>query len=158
MPEWLGDPAQFIAGMIEEGIGVTAGRNMVRDAGFQISNEAFGNLYGQVRFALGDREIIQGLNYDQVPPSDVYSTWRAGRGDQYATYVTSYVRPVGERDIEERFYFHLSDDPHTPQEAIDAAQAHLTGDRAATSGSDPIVLVGSVVTSVNRTIGRDDVF
>ncbi len=144
----------FIGNMIENNVGVTAARNAMRAAGMKMSNAAFSSLYGQIREAIGAREGLQGLDYESLPSGETYSTWTAGRGDQYATFVTTWVRPIGERDASPRYFYHLTNEPHTPAEAVRVAQSSLAQAAEAEHGDSDIMIIGSLVTSINRTLGR----
>lgn len=143
----------FIAKAIEEGMSARQAISLFRDAGMKMGNQAFRSLYANVRDTLADRDQIAGLNYDAVPPGEAFGTWAADAEGGFATFVTSFTRMPGEVEMESRFYIHVSDESHTPQEAIDAAAAHYTDDAVGSSGTPQGVYQGSVVTSVTRTSG-----
>lgn len=149
------NPAPFIADLIQQDIGVTAGRQMMREAGMRMSNAAFSRMYGQVRDAIGGREGLQSMDYESIPPGEAYSTWTAGRGGQYATFTTTFVRPTGSREVEPVYYFHLTNEPHTPNEAIQAAAGFLTDGDEINPVYGPREIIGSVVTSMTRTVARE---
>lgn len=141
----------FIAQAIDEGLSMRAARDLFRAQGMQMANQSFASMYAQVRDAIGEREAIQGIDYEAIPDPAVYGRWSAGRGDQFATFVTSYVRPLGERDVEERFYLHLTDDPHTAADAVRAAERFYTDEALVGDSLQGGVYQGSVVTSMVRT-------
>lgn len=143
----------FVAKAIEEGLSMRKTVDLLRESGMKMGNQAFRSLYANVRDTIADRDQIAGLNYDAVPPAEAFGTWAADAEGGFATFVTSFTRMPGEVEMEQRFYIHVSDDPHTPQEAIDAAAAHYTDDAVGSSGTPQGVYQGSVVTSVTRTRG-----
>lgn len=148
------NPAPFIANLIQDNIGVTAGRALMREAGMRMSNATFSRMYGQVREAIGGREQLQGLDYEAIPSGEQYSTWTAGQGGQYATFTTTFIRPTGSREVEPAFYFHITNEPHTPQEAIDAAAVFFADGDEINPVYGPREIIGAVVTSVNRTVAK----
>lgn len=145
----------FIRQAIGEGLGVTAARNLFRSQGVgAMSNAAFGQLYGQIRTALGGRDQIAALDYNALPDAGVYTPWAAGEADRYATFVEVAVREVGSRTITSKFHTHVSDAPHTPQEAVEAAVATITaGNESGVTPSNEVVL-DATVTSMTRTVRR----
>lgn len=148
------DPAAFIVQGLEEGLSGNAILRGLQEAGAGMNRGTFFQMVGEIRGAIGAREELQGLDYGAIPEGSSYSTWRAGAGDQYATFVTSYVRPVGSLDIEQRYYTHITNDPHSPQDAIDAAQDFLDRGNEQGSGPSADTTMGSVITSINRTVAR----
>lgn len=159
MSEFLGavanfSPGAFISGAIAEGLGVTEARNLFRSYGMQMGNGPFGQLYGQVRAALGDRDVISGLTYDAIPPGEAYTEWAAGTPDQFASFVQTFTREKGSNDVVTHFSTYVTDQPHTPQEAIDWAQADSEQAAAAGGTFSGQVTLASVVTSMTRTVAR----
>jgi hypothetical protein len=147
-------PGAFISGAIAEGLGVTEARNLFRSYGMSMSNASFGQLYGQVRDAIGNRSDIAGLNYDAIPDGNVYTPWAAGTPDRYATFVQTFVRDPGSSEPRTIFTTVVTDEPHTPgfaeQQAQDEAEA-----AAAEGGSFAgQVVLASVITSMTRTVRR----
>lgn len=150
-----GNIGGFIRQAIGEGLGVTAARNMFRETGIgRMSNQAFGELYGQVRAAIGNRDVLAGLPYDSIPAAEAYTPWAAGTVDRHASFVEVHVREIGSRDVSSRFYQYVTTEPHTPQEAVDnAIQVISNGSEDGTTPSGEIVLAG-FVTSMTRTVSR----
>lgn len=145
----------FIRKAIGEGLGVTAAREAMREGGLgSMSNAAFGRLYGEIRQAVGMRSQIASLDYGAIPPTDVYTPWAAGAAGRHASFVEVYVRPVGSRDVTSKWYQHVTDAAHTPQEAIDAAIGAIMGGSATGLTPSGEVIVGAAVTSITRTTGR----
>lgn len=145
----------FIRSAIGEGLGVTAARTAMRDEGVgKMSNAAFGQLYGQIRAAVGMRSQIAQLDYSTPPPPEVLTPWAAGVPDRYSSFVEVYVRPIGGRDITSKWFQYVTDDPHAGQEAIDAAIDSVMG--GSEDGTTPSgeVIVGAAITSMTRTVAR----
>lgn len=141
----------FMAQAAAEGLGVVEARNAMRAGGLSMSNATFSAMYGEIRAAVGERDLLQGIDYGAIPGGEVYTDWTAGAEGDFATFVTSYVRVPGQSDVEERFYTYVTSDPHTPQEAIDAAAAFYTDD-ALVSDTMKATYQGSMITSMTRTI------
>lgn len=147
--------SQFIAQAVREDMSARQAIQVFRDNGVQISNQAFRSMYAEARDAVAGRDAIQALSYDAIPPADAYSTWAAGEADQYATFVTSYVRPVGSRDVEPRYFTHVTAEPHTPGDAADAAAGYLSDIEDDGNPNYPAAVhLFSMVTSMTRTTGR----
>lgn len=144
----------FMAEAISEGLSARQAIVRFREAGMAMSNQAFRSMYAQVRDVIGRRDVLGALDYSAIPGPEVYGTVTLGQGDRYATYVTSYVRRLGERDLEPRWYTYVTDQPHTPGEAIQAARDWLTDQDLAQDSFSTGVYQGSVVTSMSKTIGR----
>ncbi len=143
----------FLQGAVEEGWSARRAIAEFRSAGMSMGNEAFRSMYASARETLAGRDALAGLDYNAPIPTDVMVPWAAGEEGNFASFVTSYVRMPGTTDIEERFFTHVTDTPHTPQEAIDAAAAYLTGDALPTNGTPQGVYVGGVLTSTTYTTG-----
>lgn len=143
----------FMAGAIEEGMSARQAITAFREAGLSMGNQSFRNMYAEIRDTIANRDAVAGLQYDALPPGDSYGVWAADAEGGYATFVTSFTRMPGEVEMEQRFYIHTSADPHTPQDAIDAAAAHYTDDAVGTAGTPQGTYQGSIVTSMTRTRG-----
>lgn len=145
----------FIRRAISEGMSVTKARNAFRSEQIgRMSNAAFGQMYGQVRAAIGNRSAIAALDYNAIPPAEALTEWRAGAGGRYSSFVEVLVREIGSRDVSTRFHQFVTDEPHTPQDAVDAAIDVISmGSEDGTTPSGEVVLDG-VVTSMTRTIAR----
>lgn len=141
----------FISGAIDEGLSQRSALRLFREQGMRMADRTFGALWNEIRDTIGGREVLQGIDYSAIPTADVYGTWAAGEGGQFSTFVTSYVRRVGERGVEERFYTYTTDQPHAPQEAIDAARDQYTDEGLASDSFGGGIYQGSVVTSMVRT-------
>ena len=141
----------FISEAIDSGLSMRRAREQFRAAGMRMSNESFAQLYSEIRDTIGGREVLQGIDYNAIPDADIYGTWAMGEGGRFSTFVTSYVRRIGERNVEQRFYTYTTDQPHSPQEAIDIARDQLTNQDLAADSFGGGIYQGSVVTSMVRT-------
>lgn len=141
----------FMAQAVGEDLSMRSAREAFRAAGGRMSNQSFASMYSEVRDAIGGREAIQAIDYSSIPDAGLYGSWASGGEGNYSTFVTSYVRRVGERGLEPRYYTYTTSEPHTPQEAIDAAGSWITDnpDQAAAYGEG--VYAGGVVTSMVRS-------
>ena len=148
------DPAAFLSQLIQQDVSGRAALSQLRDAGMTMGNQAFYSLYGQIRDAVGGRSELQALDYAALPTGADYSTYAAGPGGQYATFVQTYVRPVGGTTVEPRYFIHVTDTPHTPNEAIAMAQQQLIEGEAANPAYGGQVTIGTAVTSVTQTVAR----
>lgn len=148
------DPAAFVRGLIEEGIGVTEGRDLFRSYGMAMSNARFSSLYGEIRSTIANREALQALDYSLVPDAARFNAWAAGEPDRYATFVQVHVTMPGESEIQMRPFVHITDQPHTPQEAVDAAMSEAEQLAAAGGTFQGQTVIGGTVTSMTRTVAR----
>lgn len=146
----------FLGKAVGEGLSARQAIAEFREAGMQMSNQTFRSLYSSARDALANHDAIAALDYDAIPPGDAFTDWAAGEGGNYATFIESFVRMPGEREVESRFFTHVTSEPHTPQEAIDAAAAIYGDEGDGTGPAYGAVYHGSVVTSVTRTTPRED--
>lgn len=142
----------FIAKAINEGLSMNKALATFRDAGMKMGNQAFRSAYANVREAIGGRDVISSLDYDAIPPGEAFTDWAAGASGRYATFVTSLTRLPGEVEMDRKFYIHVTDEPHTPQEAVDAHAAHLTDEAQTDKGYPMGSYQGGYVTSMTRTI------
>ena len=158
MSEFAGEGAglnagAFMAQAASEGMGVVEARTAMREAGLQMSNATFSSMYGEIRAAVGERDAIQSLDYGAIPPGDAYTGITMGEGGDFATFVTSYVRVPGQDAVETRYFTYVTGEPHSPQQAIDAAADFYTADDLTADSMAGGNYVGSVVTSMTQTRG-----
>jgi hypothetical protein len=92
------------------------------------------------------------MNYDQLPTGPQYSTYRAGEGGQYATFVQTYTRAVGDTEVTTHYFTHISDVPHTANQAIAAAQQQLIEGEGQSGPPGGEVMIGSTVSSMTVTL------
>lgn len=147
----LGLISTFIREAVGDGLGVTAARSAFREQGLgRISNETFGQLYGEARASAARMDAFATLDYRVVPSGEQYDVIRAGGPTRYLTNVAVPVRETGSRDVITRFDTYMTAQPHTPQQAIDYALSHV-GDRSE-SGTD--FGVGSPIAAWIESIGQ----
>ena len=72
-----------------------------------------------------------------------------GRGGQYATQVTVFIRTKGTGDAGTRQFTYLTDEPHTPGEAEQAAVDEFTD--PVNAGPYEDVVSGALATNVYTT-------
>lgn len=143
---------QFLQGAIGEGLSMTAARNMFREQGIgRIANQTFSQLYSEARFAASKYDDWASLNYGAIPGGEQYGTIRAGGPERFLTRVEVGVRESGSRDLTTTFFTHMSAEPHTPQEAIDAAMAHAAGSDDSGPSGNQGVAVGAWIGGIFRT-------
>lgn len=151
----FGPVGAFIRSAISEGLGVTAARNAMREAGIgRMNNTTFGQIYGQIRDTIGARSAIAALDYSVLPPAGAYSEWAAGTSGRYASFVDVHVREIGSQQTGRKWFQHVTDFPHTPQEAIDAAMASVMGGTETGLTPSGEVIIGATITSLTRTVAR----
>lgn len=102
-----------------------------RAAGGTFGNQAWRALYGQVSDTLLRMPDQAALDPTMLPSGPDYATWSMGRGGQYATDVNvAYMdQETGLRATSR--YTYVTDTPHTPEEAQDAALADFGSDENA---------------------------
>lgn len=111
------NPAGFIRGLLNEGEGPTAGLQIYRDAGGEIRDSRWFELYSQVNNTYADRPDALTVDPFSVPSPGQYETWRFGRGGQYATQVQVQVvdRDTGQFFTKQHTF--VTDEPHTAADA-----------------------------------------
>lgn len=146
----IGNPAGFIAQAIRDGSSMNQSLRDFREAGGSMRNEYWRSTYADVRDALAREESVSGLTPDAIPTGDQYATWAMGRGDQYATQVTVFVRQGGTGDTGAKSFTYISDEAHSPEEAEQAAIDEYSDPDVASQYEE--VVTGAVTTGVYRTV------
>lgn len=151
----FGGIGAFIRQAIGEGRSLTSTRAAFREAGLgAMSNATFGQLFGQVRAAMGAAGELADIAYDLVPDPNMLTPWAAGTGGKFSSFVEVLVREPGSRDVSSRFHQYVTSDPHSPQEAVDAAMDVIT-QASMNQGTDfEAVVLDGIVTSMTRTVAR----
>lgn len=126
-----GNPAGFIA--YHQSIG-TSGRGALaewRALGGTSGDARWRELWGQVADTTARTDEMASLQPDVLPSPADYGTWAAGRGNQYATQVnvTYLDNETGLRSSAP--FTWITDGPHTPEEAEQAAMDEYGSDDAA---------------------------
>lgn len=122
-----GNRAGFIARAIQEGMSANQTLGALRDAGMGINRQAGLRLYGQVNASLARRGEQVAYPTNALPRGDMLQPWAMGRGGQYATQVEIQVRDRRTGIVSAVQYTHVTDEPHTGDEAIQAGM-NLYGD------------------------------
>jgi hypothetical protein len=128
LPTKPGNPAGFMA--YHQSIGTSARGALAewRELGGTSADAKWRELWGQVEDTMLRTADTAGLQPDELPSPADYGVWSMGRGGQYATQVNvTYVdAETGLRFVSP--YTYVTDDPHTPEEAEQAAMDEYGGD------------------------------
>jgi hypothetical protein len=127
----IGNRAGYIAELVREGYSANKILGTLRDLGAGMQRSAGLKLVSQVRESMDKAPGIAGLRGDQLPSADQYGTWQMGRGGQYATNVAVYSIDKDTGASIKSFYTHVTNEPHTPEEAAQAGIDLYTNDDAA---------------------------
>jgi len=145
------DPAAFLANLVRADVSATQALGIFRAQGLRMGNETFYGLYSEIREAVGGRSALQGMHYNQLPTGSQYTEYQAGPGGQYATFVQTYTRGVGDTEVSTKYFTFVSNEPHTANEAIAAAQAQLVEGQGQSGPPGGEVMIGSTVSSMTVT-------
>lgn len=110
----------WIADALSEGISQRATIRTLRDAGFKFGDAKFRSIWGQTRASMGAIEQVQGITGSSLPRDDQYSEWGTLRGRGFATHITYTRREKGITEVQTGSFLHMTNEPHTPDEAFDA--------------------------------------
>ena len=144
-----GNPAGFMAYHISIGTSARGALAEWRDIGGTSGDAKWFQMYGQVTDTIMRGENMAGLEPGQLPlPSD-YGEWSMGQGGQYATQVNvTYIdQETGLRS--QSPFTYITDEPHTPDEAEQAAMDEYGADDNAEKYGQTIT--GAYVTHVWQT-------
>lgn len=148
-PTRPGNPAGFMSYHISIGSSAAEARREWRAIGGTTGDTAWNQMYGQITDTIMRGENMAGLEPGQLPlPSD-YGEWSMGSGGQYATQVNvTYVdQETGLRS--QSPFTYVTDEPHTPDEAEQAAMDEYGADDNAEKYGQTIT--GAFVTHVWQT-------
>lgn len=113
-----GNPAGFIKGLIGDEVGPTAGLRAFREAGGEIQDSRWFDLYGQVSDTLAREPGVLAFEPGALPGPSDYGVWSVkGPGGQYATQVEVQIRDRDTGNWYTKQHTYITDDPHTPEEA-----------------------------------------
>lgn len=118
----LGNRAGFIAQMISEGYSANEGLSLLQSYGAGYRRSDFLADWGRVSDALARSGDTLALDPTQLPTGEDYAELAMGRGGQYATRVSIGIVNMDTGISGTGWYLHVTDEPHTPQDAIEAAQ------------------------------------
>lgn len=144
-----GNPAGFAAYHLSIGSSAREALAAYRAEGGTTGDAAWYRLYGQVADTLNRTADQAALDPRALPGPSDYSTWAAGSGGKYATQVKVLTidQETGLASTVE--FTHITSDPHTPEEAQQAAiDMYSSGDNAAKYGQ---VIQGAFFIHVWRT-------
>lgn len=127
----IGNRAGYIGGLIREGFSANKILRTLSESGAGIQRSAGLKLISQVRESLDKAPGIASLPGSSLPSAEQYGTWAMGRGGQYATNVAVYSIDKETGQSIKSFYTHVSNEPHTPEEAAQAGIDLYTNDDAA---------------------------
>jgi len=127
-----------------------AALNAFREAGGAMRRQTWYRLYGQTADTLARSPESSALEPGAIPNAEQLGTWAMGAGGQYATQVNVLFRDRNSGVVGVAPYTYVSDDPHTPDEAI-AAGIDLYSDDEAAARYDQQIL-GGVATNVWQTV------
>lgn len=117
----IGNRAGYVAELLRQGESANSILRTLSENGAGIQRQAGLRLVAQVRGTLERGSTTQGLTPNQIPDSRDYGTWAMGRGGQYATNVAVYLQDREDGSSLTQFYTHVTNEPHTPEEAALAA-------------------------------------
>jgi hypothetical protein len=120
-PPAPGNPAGFIAYNVSIGTSARAALEEWRNLGGTTGDRTWYQLYGQVTDTIMRSPDMAALDPAVLPSGADYGTWAMGQGGQYATQVNvTYIdEDTGLRSSQPFTY--ITDEPHTPEEAEQAA-------------------------------------
>jgi hypothetical protein len=118
-----GNPAGFMAYHVSIGSSAREAREDYRSQGGTTGDTAWNRMYGQVADTLARIPDQAALDPGAIPSAGDYGTWAMGQGNQYATQVKVQLTDVETGLLTTTDYTHITDVPHTPEEAEAAAIA-----------------------------------
>lgn len=117
----VGNPAGFVAGSIREGMSANESLQAFKDAGGAMRRQTFLRMYGEVTSAIANSPGAMSRDPFAVPSAGDLTPWTMGPGDQYATSVNVLFRDLDTGIVGHRQYLYVTDEPHAPIEAEQAA-------------------------------------
>lgn len=117
----IGNRAGYIAQMITEGLSANEGLDLLREYGAGYRRTDFLADWGRVSDALARNPETLALDPTILPGGEDYASIAMGRGGQYATRVSIGLVNMDTGIQGTGWYLHVTDEPHTPQDAIEGA-------------------------------------
>lgn len=127
----IGNPAGFMSSKIMEGVSANQALRDFRDAGGAFRRQDWLRSYAGVRDTLSRQPDIAGISPSTVPDASQYGEWAMGRGGQFATQVQIHVIDRESGIVGTAPFTFISDEPHTPEDAVEAGIDLYTNDEAA---------------------------
>jgi len=146
----IGNPAGFAAYHQRIGSSANEALNDFRNAGGEMQTQRWFRLYGQVGDSLARSDEAYALEPNAIPPGESYGEWAMGQGGQYASQVQVVFRDIESGAFGVAQYTHITNEPHTPAEAEQAA-IDTYGDTE-TAGRYEQEIMGGFVSNVWQTV------
>lgn len=145
-----GNPAGYIRGLINEGVGPTEGLRFFREDQGAIQDSRWFALYGQVNDTINRIPDALGVDPYSAPGPENYTTWALGRGDQYMTQVEVQVldRDTGLWFTKQHTY--VTDEPHSAADAEEDAFAMFGEPDVENTYGETVM--GALATTFARTV------
>lgn len=145
-----GNAAGFIAEAQAAEMGVTESRELFRELGGAISNQAFSNLWAEQLAAAADRQALQGADWFGMPDEGLISDWTTVDAQGYVYHFDVTERIVGTEDFASRLMSIRTGDLISPNEAFARlADVYDTGPEQGTD-TPRNALVGGVLLNIFR--------
>lgn len=117
----VGNPAGFVAGAINEGMGSNAAHRAFSEAGGAMRRQTFQRLYGEVYASVANQPEAMGRDPYEMPSASDLTEWSMGDGGKYATSVNVIFRDVDTGIVGTKQYLYVTDEMHSSAEAQLAA-------------------------------------
>lgn len=127
----IGNPSGFMASKIMEGVSANQALRDFREAGGAFKRQDWLRGYAATRDTLSSAPQIAGIDPSSVPEAGQYGEWAMGRGGQFATQVQIQVMDRASGIVGTAPFTYVTDEPHTPDEAVAAGIDLYTNDDAA---------------------------
>lgn len=141
----VGNASGFMAESIRSGLNATEALREFRAAGGAMRREYWLQGYADVRDTLARSDEFAQLDRNALPSGEDYSEWAMGRGGQYATQVQVFLRQKGTGETFSKDYTYVTDEPHSPGEAEQAAMDEYGDPDVATQYEE--VVTGAIATN-----------
>ncbi len=128
----IGNRAGFIGRMIQEGMTAGEGLDLLKSYGAGYRRSDFLADWGRVRNALASSADTLSLDPNAIPDSSDLAQLAMGRGGQYATRVSIGIADMDTGVQGTAWYLHVTDEPHSPADAVEAAEAFFADNDNAT--------------------------
>ena len=125
-----GNPAGFMAYHVSIGTSARGALAEWRDIGGTSGDKAWYQLYGQVTDTIMRTPDMAALDPSALPSASDYGEWTMGRGGQYATQVNVTYLDQDDGTRSTVPFTWITDTPHTPEEAEQAAIDTYSTDEA----------------------------
>lgn len=124
----IGNRAGFIGQLINQGLSANEGLEVLRDLGAGYRRTDFLADWARVSDAIARSGEQIALDPTSLPSGSDYAELAMGRGGQYATRVSIGLVNMDTGVQGTGWYLHVTDDPHTPEDAIEGAMDAFSDD------------------------------